>query len=66
MNVAFETLQQDFTRRRALLIAPFAFAGLVAIYTRRGHDSELQGRTCADLPALLHQRTSLPFVPCPA
>lgn len=36
----FETLQEQITRRRALLIAPFAFAGLVAISTRKGHDSE--------------------------
>lgn len=39
----FETLQEEFTRRRALLITPFAFAGLVAISTRRGRNTEAEG-----------------------
>jgi peptide-methionine (R)-S-oxide reductase len=38
--VVLETLKEELTRRRALLIAPFAFAGLVAISSRRGDSSE--------------------------
>jgi peptide-methionine (R)-S-oxide reductase len=34
-----ETLKEQVTRRRALLIAPLAFAGLVAISSRRGDSS---------------------------
>ena len=40
MNPAMERLQQAITRRRALLITPFAFAGLVAISSRKGSRSE--------------------------
>jgi hypothetical protein len=36
----FEGLKEDITRRRALWIAPFAFAGLVAISSRKGNSSE--------------------------
>jgi peptide-methionine (R)-S-oxide reductase len=36
----FEALKDAITRRRALLITPFAFAGLVAISSRKGSDSE--------------------------
>jgi peptide-methionine (R)-S-oxide reductase len=35
-----EKFKEELTRRRALLIAPFAFAGLVAISSRRGDSSE--------------------------
>src|ERR1700722_1354529 len=31
---------EAITRRRALLITPFAFAGLVAVSSRKGSDSE--------------------------
>ena len=40
MNAAMERLKQEITRRRALLITPFAFAGLVAISSRKGSRSE--------------------------
>jgi len=36
----FERLKEDITRRRALLIAPFAFAGIVAISSRKGSSAE--------------------------
>jgi len=36
----FEALKQEITRRRALLITPFAFAGLVAISSRKGSRGE--------------------------
>jgi peptide-methionine (R)-S-oxide reductase len=39
MNPVFELLKEQITRRRALLITPFAFAGLVAISSRRGNSS---------------------------
>jgi peptide-methionine (R)-S-oxide reductase len=35
-----EALKQEITRRRALLITPFAFTGLVAISSRKGGRSE--------------------------
>jgi peptide-methionine (R)-S-oxide reductase len=35
-----EAFKEKITRRRALLITPFAFAGLVAISSRKGSDSE--------------------------
>jgi peptide-methionine (R)-S-oxide reductase len=38
----FETLK-EFTRRRALLIAPFALAGVAVLAMRRGHDSDENG-----------------------
>ena len=40
MNSVLETLNQELTRRRALWITPFAFAGLVAILSRRGNRSD--------------------------
>lgn len=40
MRSVLETLKQEITRRRALLITPFAFAGLVAISSRKGSRSE--------------------------
>ncbi|HXA64307.1 MAG TPA: peptide-methionine (R)-S-oxide reductase MsrB [Bryobacteraceae bacterium] len=40
MRLVFEALKEEITRRRALLITPFAFAGLVAISSRRGSHSE--------------------------
>jgi peptide-methionine (R)-S-oxide reductase len=36
----FETLKEEFTRRRTLLIAPFALAGVVVLAMRKGHDSD--------------------------
>jgi peptide-methionine (R)-S-oxide reductase len=36
----FEGLKEEITRRRALFITPFAFAGLVAISSRKGSSSE--------------------------
>jgi peptide-methionine (R)-S-oxide reductase len=39
MRLVLEALKQAITRRRALLITPFAFAGLVAISSRKGRDS---------------------------
>jgi peptide-methionine (R)-S-oxide reductase len=39
----FETLKAELTRRRALLVTPFALAGLVILAMRRSHDSEEGG-----------------------
>jgi peptide-methionine (R)-S-oxide reductase len=39
MKLVFETFKEEFTRRRALLMAPFAFAGLVVLATRKTQDS---------------------------
>jgi peptide-methionine (R)-S-oxide reductase len=36
----FDTLKGEFTRRRALLITPFAFAGIVVLATRKGGEGE--------------------------
>jgi peptide-methionine (R)-S-oxide reductase len=41
--LVFETLKAEFTRRRALLVTPFALAGLVILAMRRSHDSEEGG-----------------------
>ena len=40
MRSVLEALKEEITRRRALLITPFAFAGLVAISSRKGSDSD--------------------------
>ena len=40
MRLVLQTLKEQITRRRALLITPFAFAGLVAISSRKGSRSE--------------------------
>ena len=40
MRSVLEALKQELTRRRALLITPFAFAGLVWISSHKGNDSE--------------------------
>jgi peptide-methionine (R)-S-oxide reductase len=40
-----ETAKEEFTRRRALLIAPLAIAGVVVLATRKGHDSSDTGST---------------------
>src|ERR1700722_5726099 len=45
MKVVFETPQREtpkagFTRRRALLIAPFAFAGIAILWARKSRDGE--------------------------
>jgi peptide-methionine (R)-S-oxide reductase len=39
----FETLKEEFSRRHALLITPFAFAGIVALWARKGHESANSG-----------------------
>src|ERR1700693_2189630 len=39
IGLVLEALKEQITRRRALLITPFAFAGLVAISSRKGRDS---------------------------
>jgi peptide-methionine (R)-S-oxide reductase len=39
----FEALKEEFTRRRALLITPLAFAGIVVLATRRGSNSDDTG-----------------------
>jgi len=36
----FQTLKAEFTRRQALLVAPFALAGIVLLAMRRRHDSD--------------------------
>jgi len=35
-----QAIKEQITRRRVLLIAPFAFAGLVVVSSRKGHDSD--------------------------
>ncbi|HUA19814.1 MAG TPA: peptide-methionine (R)-S-oxide reductase MsrB [Bryobacteraceae bacterium] len=40
MKAVFEQVKEELTRRRALLITPFAFAGLIAVAARKGRDSE--------------------------
>jgi len=40
MGLVFETLKEEFTRRRALLIAPFALAGVAVLAMRKGHGSD--------------------------
>jgi peptide-methionine (R)-S-oxide reductase len=35
-----ETLKEEFTRRRALLITPLALAGIVVLALRKSHDSD--------------------------
>jgi peptide-methionine (R)-S-oxide reductase len=40
MNIVFQTLKEEFSRRRALVIAPFALAGLAVLWARKGRDSE--------------------------
>jgi len=43
MKLVFETFKEEFTRRRALLIAPFALAGLVVLAMRKTQDSDENG-----------------------
>src|ERR1700694_4825991 len=38
MDMITARIKEQLTRRRALLIAPFAFAGLVAVSSRKGDD----------------------------
>jgi peptide-methionine (R)-S-oxide reductase len=45
MNTVLQKLKEEITRRRALLIAPVAFAGLVAISSRKGDSSERRDAT---------------------
>src|SRR5580704_15921779 len=40
MRSVLEALKEEITRRRALWITPFAFAGLVAISSRKGSRAE--------------------------
>jgi peptide-methionine (R)-S-oxide reductase len=40
LRSVFEGLKEEITRRRALWITPFAFAGLVALSSRKGASSE--------------------------
>lgn len=40
MEVVFPEIKAQITRRRVLWITPFAFAGLVAIWSRRGNRSD--------------------------
>ena len=40
MDSVLEALKEELTRRRALLITPFAFAGLVAISSSKGNRAE--------------------------
>jgi len=43
MDVVFERLREEVTRRRALLITPFAFAGIVVLATRKSRESDESG-----------------------
>jgi len=45
MYLEMQKLLEAITRRRALLITPLAFAGLVAISSRKGSDSEASAST---------------------
>ncbi|HTR38314.1 MAG TPA: peptide-methionine (R)-S-oxide reductase MsrB [Bryobacteraceae bacterium] len=47
MEAVFEPIKRAPTSRRALLITPFAFAGLIAITTRKGRDSEPEASATA-------------------
>src|SRR3984885_860528 len=40
MKLVFELLKEEFTRRRALLIAPFAFVGIAILWARKSRDGE--------------------------
>jgi peptide-methionine (R)-S-oxide reductase len=40
MKLVLETVKREFTRRRALLVAPFALAGVVAVALRASRDPE--------------------------
>jgi len=40
MEVVLDKLKEQITRRRALILAPFAFAGLIAISSRKGSSGE--------------------------
>ncbi len=40
MNIVLETVKQEFTRRRALFLAPLALAGIVAVAMRASRDSD--------------------------
>ena len=42
-TLQIETFKAEFTRRRALLIAPLAVAGLVVLATRKGRDADSNG-----------------------
>ena len=43
MDVVFERLIEEVTRRRALLITPLAFAGIMVLAARKSHDSDESG-----------------------
>jgi peptide-methionine (R)-S-oxide reductase len=40
IRLVLDALKEQITRRRAIWITPFAFAGLVAVSSRKGRDSE--------------------------
>src|SRR5271170_2214215 len=40
MEVVLDKLKEQITRRRALILTPFAFAGLIAISSRKGSSGE--------------------------
>ena len=42
-TLQLETFKEEFTRRRALLIVPFAFAGIALLWARKGRDSNDSG-----------------------
>jgi peptide-methionine (R)-S-oxide reductase len=39
MKLVFDTIKEEITRRRALLIAPFALGGIAVLAMRKNHDS---------------------------
>jgi len=45
IKIEMQKLLEAITRRRALLITPLAFAGLIAISSRKGSDSEASAST---------------------
>ncbi len=42
-TLQLESIKAEFTRRRALLVAPFVFAGIVVLATRKTQDSDENG-----------------------
>lgn len=48
MELVFEPIKKAPTSRRALLITPFAFAGLIAISSHKGRHSEAEVSTAVD------------------
>jgi hypothetical protein len=52
-----ETVKERITRRRALIITPFAFAGLIAISSRKGSTVVTAGVKAGEDPEV----TIVPF-----